>query len=115
MKMSGQPICLSVRATGGWVGGDGSSVTPTGTGVHNPPSVAIPTEPSQLLEVHDASETSRFVHCLDDRLTDGGEVVSLTPRPPFTPGILLYSFLLEGEPTSGSADQLLYLVTRSGT
>jgi hypothetical protein len=31
-------------------------------------------------------ETSRFPHfLLDSRLTDGGEVVSLTRRPPFTP------------------------------
>jgi hypothetical protein len=31
-------------------------------------------------------ETSRLPHLLDNRLTDGGEVVSLTRRPPFTPG-----------------------------
>jgi hypothetical protein len=30
-------------------------------------------------------ETSRFAHFLDSRLTDGGKVVSLTFRPPFTP------------------------------
>jgi hypothetical protein len=30
-------------------------------------------------------ETSRFPHFLVNRLTDGGEVVSLTSRPPFTP------------------------------
>jgi hypothetical protein len=30
-------------------------------------------------------ETPRFPHFLDNRLTDGREVVSLTPRPPFTP------------------------------
>jgi hypothetical protein len=29
-------------------------------------------------------ETSRFPHFLDNRLTDGGKVVSLTRRPPFT-------------------------------
>jgi hypothetical protein len=29
-------------------------------------------------------ETSRLPHVLDSRLTDGGEVVSLTRRPPFT-------------------------------
>jgi hypothetical protein len=29
-------------------------------------------------------ETSRLPHFLDNRLTDGGEVVSLTRRPPFT-------------------------------
>jgi hypothetical protein len=29
--------------------------------------------------------TSRFPHFLDNQLTDGGEVVSLTLRPPFTP------------------------------
>jgi hypothetical protein len=30
-------------------------------------------------------ETSRLPHFLDNRLTDGGEVVSPTHRPPFTP------------------------------
>jgi hypothetical protein len=30
-------------------------------------------------------ETSRHPHFIDNRLTDGGEVVSLTRRPPFTP------------------------------
>jgi hypothetical protein len=30
-------------------------------------------------------ETSRFPHFLDNRLINGGEVVSLTRRPPFTP------------------------------
>jgi hypothetical protein len=30
-------------------------------------------------------ETSRLQHLLDSRLTDGGEIVSLTRRPPFTP------------------------------
>jgi hypothetical protein len=30
-------------------------------------------------------ETSRLPHFPDNRLTDGGEVVSLTRRPPFTP------------------------------
>jgi hypothetical protein len=29
-------------------------------------------------------------HCLDSRLTDGSEVVSLTHRPPFTPDELFY-------------------------
>jgi hypothetical protein len=29
-------------------------------------------------------ETSSLPHFLDNRLTDGGEVVSLTRRPPFT-------------------------------
>jgi hypothetical protein len=29
-------------------------------------------------------ETSRLPYFLDNRLTDGGEVVSLTRRPPFT-------------------------------
>jgi hypothetical protein len=40
-------------------------------------------------------------HFLDDRLTDGGEVVSLTRRPSFTPQEdSWYSFLLEAESTS---------------
>jgi hypothetical protein len=41
-------------------------------------------------------ETSRHPHFLVNRLTDGGEVVSLTRRPPFTPQEdSWYSFLLE--------------------
>jgi hypothetical protein len=47
-------------------------------------------------------ETSRLPHFLDNRLTDGGEVVSLTHRPPFTPGEdSWYLFLLEAESTPG--------------
>jgi hypothetical protein len=30
-------------------------------------------------------ETSRLPHFVDNRLTEGGEVVSLTRWPPFTP------------------------------
>jgi hypothetical protein len=33
----------------------------------------------------DGSETSRLPHFLDSQLTDGGKVVRLTRRPPFTP------------------------------
>jgi hypothetical protein len=48
-------------------------------------------------------ETSRIPHFLDNRLIDGGEVVSLTRRPPFTPQEdSWYSFLLEAESTPGS-------------
>jgi hypothetical protein len=48
-------------------------------------------------------ETSRLPHFLDNRLTDGGKVVSLTRRPPFTPQEdSWYSFLLEAESTPGS-------------
>jgi hypothetical protein len=32
-----------------------------------------------------ACDTSRLPQFLDSRLTDGGEVVSLTRQPPFTP------------------------------
>jgi hypothetical protein len=47
-------------------------------------------------------ETSRLPHYLDNRLTDGGTVVSLTHRPPFTPQEdSWYSFLLETESTPG--------------
>jgi hypothetical protein len=43
-------------------------------------------------------ETSRLPHFL----TDGGKIVSLTRRPPFTPQEdSWYSFLLEAESTSG--------------
>jgi hypothetical protein len=34
-------------------------------------------------------EMSRLPHFLDNRLTDGSEDVSLTCRPPFTPGRFL--------------------------
>jgi hypothetical protein len=34
-------------------------------------------------------ETSRVPHFLNNRLTDGGEIVSLTCRPPFTPQVLI--------------------------
>jgi hypothetical protein len=47
-------------------------------------------------------ETSRLPHLLDNRLTDGGKVVSLTSRPPFTPQEdSWYSFLLKAESTPG--------------
>jgi hypothetical protein len=46
--------------------------------------------------------TSRLSHFLDNRLTDGGEVVSLTRLPPFTPQEdSWYSFVLEAESTLG--------------
>jgi hypothetical protein len=45
---------------------------------------------------------SRLPHFLDNWLTDGGEVVSLTRRPPFTPQEdSWYSFLLVAESTPG--------------
>jgi hypothetical protein len=34
-------------------------------------------------------ETSRLPHFLDSRLTDGGDIVSLTRQPPFTPRKIL--------------------------
>jgi hypothetical protein len=34
-------------------------------------------------------ETPRLPNFLDNRFTDGGDVVSLTRRPPFTPGKFL--------------------------
>jgi hypothetical protein len=46
--------------------------------------------------------TSRLKHFLHNRLTDGGEDVSLTHQPPFTPQEdSWYSFLLEAELTPG--------------
>jgi hypothetical protein len=47
-------------------------------------------------------EMLRVPHCLDSRLTDGDEVVSLTRRPPFTPQEdSWYSFLLDAESNPG--------------
>jgi hypothetical protein len=47
-------------------------------------------------------ETSRLPHFLENRLTDGGIVVSLTRRPPFTPQEdSWYSLLLEAGSTPG--------------
>jgi hypothetical protein len=45
----------------------------------------------------EGSETSRLPHFLDSRLTESGEVVSLTRRPPFAPQEdSWYPFLLRG-------------------
>jgi hypothetical protein len=47
-------------------------------------------------------ETSRFSHFVENRLADGGEVVSLTRRPLYTlQEDSWYSFLLEAESTPG--------------
>jgi hypothetical protein len=40
----------------------------------------------QIVEAHKGYETSRLPHFLDNRLTDGGEVISLMCRPPFIHG-----------------------------
>jgi hypothetical protein len=48
------------------------------------------------------SETSRLPHFLDNRPTDGSEIVSLTRRPPLTAQEdFWYSFLLEAESIPG--------------
>jgi hypothetical protein len=47
-------------------------------------------------------ETLRLPYSPDNRLTDGGEIVSLTRRPPFNPQEdSWYSFLLEAESIPG--------------
>jgi hypothetical protein len=48
-------------------------------------------------------ETSRLPHCLDNRLTDGGEVVSIKRLPAvlYLHEHSWYSFLLEVESTPG--------------
>jgi hypothetical protein len=52
-------------------------------------------------------ETLRHPHLIDNRLTDGGEVISLTRRPPFTPQKeSWYSFLLEAESTIVRLEEL---------
>jgi hypothetical protein len=40
-------------------------------------------------------------HFLDNRLTDGAEVISITRRPHFTQEDTWYSFMLEAESTRG--------------
>jgi hypothetical protein len=48
-------------------------------------------------------ETSRLPYFLDNRLIDGGKVVSLTRRPPFTPQEdSCYLFLLVAESNPGT-------------
>jgi hypothetical protein len=44
-------------------------------------------------------ETSRFPNFLENRVTDGGEVVSLKRRPPFTPRKIVGTHLLEAVST----------------
>jgi hypothetical protein len=46
-------------------------------------------------------ETLRITHILDNRLTDGGGVISLKRRPPFTFKRFLILILLEAESTPG--------------
>jgi hypothetical protein len=48
-------------------------------------------------------ETSRLPHFLENRITDGGEVVSLTPRQAslYPQEDSWYAFLLEAESTPG--------------
>jgi hypothetical protein len=47
----------------------------------------------------------RIPHCLDRRPTDGGEVVSLTLRPPpLPPEISRYSFLSEADKLPGPSE-----------
>jgi hypothetical protein len=48
-------------------------------------------------------ESSRLPHLTENRSIDGGEIVGLTRRPPFTSKEnSLYSFLLEAESTPGT-------------
>jgi hypothetical protein len=46
-------------------------------------------------------ETSRLSHFVYSRHTDGGEIVSLTLRPPFTPKKIAGTDLLETESIPG--------------
>jgi hypothetical protein len=49
-------------------------------------------------------ETSRFPHFLDNRLADGGEVVSLTRRPLFTSRNIPGTHLLQAEISMASSE-----------
>jgi hypothetical protein len=53
---------------------------------------------------------SRLPHFLDNWLIDGGEVVSIMRRPPFTPRKILDSFLLE---MGHSAAERIRLIEKS--
>jgi hypothetical protein len=66
-------------------------------------------------EAHRGCETLRFPHFLDNWLTDGDEVVSLTCQLPFTPQEdYWYSFLLEAKSTQGhSADGRIRSIEKS--
>jgi hypothetical protein len=58
-------------------------------------SKAIPVTVREVLYIF---EMSRIPHCLDNRLLDGGEFVSLTRLPRFTPQkYFWFSFLLDAE------------------
>jgi hypothetical protein len=59
-------------------------------------------------------EVLKIPICLDDRLTAGGEMVSLMRRQPFShTKIFWYSFLLQTEQTLGpsAAERLVKLIT----
>jgi hypothetical protein len=58
-------------------------------------------------------ETSRLSHFIDIRLTDGGEVVSLTRRPPFTPRKIPGTHLLEAEAGIIATTEIESLVIRT--
>jgi hypothetical protein len=54
------------------------------------------------VKAHKGVRRRGFPHFLDNRLRDGGKVVSLTRRPPFTPqDSSWFSFLLEAESFPG--------------
>jgi hypothetical protein len=52
-------------------------------------------------EAPQGCETLRLPHSLDNQLIDGGEVVSPTRRPTFTPRKIPGTLLLEAESTQG--------------
>jgi hypothetical protein len=54
-------------------------------------------ENNEAMEAHSGYETLRVPHYLDNLLTDGGKIVSLTRRPPFNPpGRFLVLVFLRG-------------------
>jgi hypothetical protein len=70
-------------------------------------------------EVPWGCEPSKLPHFIENRLRDGGKVICLTHRPPFTPRNSSYSFLLEAESTWGlycgwKLDQVKNPMTSSG-
>jgi hypothetical protein len=105
--------CIGRRLAKGW--SPAQEVLPTVNGIKKLKSDQGPTKGCRAIKAKGKAipvigredpqgcETSRLPHFLDSQLTDGGEFVSLTRRPPYNPPRenSWYSFVLEAESTTG--------------